>query len=254
MTNFSTSVRTETCAEHGPFTATVIRRGDHEQATECPVCFERARRAADRERWQAARERDERARCDRLFTNSGVPFRFRAKGFESFDAKTFAQEKALRYAREFAAAIIANAHCGISAIFTGNVGTGKTHLACAIVRELCSNGVPARFETVLSAMRSIKDTYRRDSEVTETEAIEALTSTSLLVLDEVGVQLDSEHERTLFFEMLNMRYQECRSTLLLSNLTPAELGAYLGDRVIDRFRENGKVLAFGWESQRGKAR
>lgn len=257
MTNSSANSRAETCPIHGAYEASVVRLGDREIVLPCEACAEKAeadREEAERERFKADRAREEVERRERMFTNSGVPFRYREKGFGAYRAMTPQQERTLAYCRQFAAAVVEDPRCGASAIFAGNVGTGKTHLACAIVRAVCEAGVAARFETVLSAVRSIKDTYRRDSEISETEAIEDLVAPPLLVFDEVGVQFDTDHERTLFFEVLNNRYQECRSTLLLSNLTLGELQTFLGDRVIDRFRENGKVLAFGWESQRGKAR
>lgn len=258
MMNFSpSSTRTETCPAHGTYEAQVAQVGDREIATPCEACAAKTvadRAEAEKARFLADRAREEVERRERMFDNSGVPYRYREKGFAAFQATTPQQDRALTYCRQFSAAVIADPRSGVSAIFAGNVGTGKTHLACAIVRELCQAGVTARFETVLSAIRSIKDTYRRDSEISETEAIDALVAPPLLVFDEVGVQFDTDHERTLFFEVLNNRYQESRSTLLLSNLTLGELQTFLGDRVIDRFRENGKVLAFGWESQRGKAR
>ena len=41
-------------------------------------------------------------------------------------------------------------------------------------------------------------------------------------------------------------------TLLIGNLDLAEMSDLLGERIIDRYREGGKVLVFDWESHRGK--
>jgi DNA replication protein DnaC len=38
----------------------------------------------------------------------------------------------------------------------------------------------------------------------------------------------------------------------VSNLNATELEHYLGERIVDRFREMGAVLAFDWESHRGR--
>jgi DNA replication protein DnaC len=105
--------------------------------------------------------------------------------------------------------------------------------------------------TVLSAIRHIKDTYRRDSDRSESQAIDDLVAVDLLILDEVGAQVGSEHEKMLMFEVINERYQQLRSTVLISNLTREELSEFLGDRVMDRFRESGAVIAFDWKSHRG---
>ena len=85
------------------------------------------------------------------------------------------------------------------------------------------------------------------------DALEAVRAAQpdLLILDEIGVQIGSEHEKLLLFDVLNGRYQQCRPTILISNLSGSDLEAYLGQRVMDRYRECGAVLAFDWNSYRG---
>lgn len=76
----------------------------------------------------------------------------------------------------------------------------------------------------------------------------------MLILDEVGVQFGSEAEKLILFDVLNERYERCKATILLSNLTATEVKDYLGERVMDRMREDGgKVVVFDWESYRGRA-
>jgi DNA replication protein DnaC len=41
-----------------------------------------------------------------------------------------------------------------------------------------------------------------------------------------------------------------KSTILISNLAIPQLTETLGERVIDRFRDEGMVLVFDWESYR----
>ena len=48
------------------------------------------------------------------------------------------------------------------------------------------------------------------------------------------------------------RYENSKSAILLSNLTPTEVKVFLGERVFDRLREDGgKAIAFDWESHGG---
>jgi DNA replication protein DnaC len=124
-------------------------------------------------------------------------------------------------------------------------------LACSVINALVEQLHSARYLRVTDAVRSIKATYSKTSTITENEAIANLVSPDLLVLDEVGVQFGTEHEAVLLFEIIDRRYAECRSTILVSNLTAAELEKYLSERVMDRFRETGAVLAFDWSSHRG---
>jgi DNA replication protein DnaC len=159
----------------------------------------------------------------------------------------------LKIAKRLAKKIAEEPAGGWSLILCGNVGTGKTHLACAIALAAIEADLQPRYETVLSAMRSIKETYSKASEITEQQAINTLVNYDLLILDEIGVQTGSEYEKTLLFEVINERYQWRKSTILISNLTREMLGDYLGERTMDRFKETGGVVPFGWESQRGKA-
>jgi DNA replication protein DnaC len=107
------------------------------------------------------------------------------------------------------------------------------------------------FEPVSQALRKIKETYRDGSDKRESDVIGGYTACDLLILDEIGAQVGSEHEKQLMFEILNDRYQDMRPTILISNLNAQELEQFLGHRVMDRYRECGVVLAFDWESHRG---
>src|SRR5690606_20967905 len=129
-----------------------------------------------------------------------------------------------------------------------------THLAVGICHEVIAQDKMAVFTSVLGAVRSIKETFRRDSEKTEMEAIEAFIEPDLLVLDEVGVQFGSDTERMYLFEIINGRYENLRPTIVISNLAKGELSKFLGERVVDRLREGGgKMVIFDWPSYRKSA-
>jgi DNA replication protein DnaC len=48
------------------------------------------------------------------------------------------------------------------------------------------------------------------------------------------------------------RYETFKPTILIGNVTMEGIDVLQGDRVIDRFKENGQILVFNWESFRGK--
>jgi DNA replication protein DnaC len=105
---------------------------------------------------------------------------------------------------------------------------------------------------VARAVRLVKDSWSKDSDRSESEAIELLTAPDLLILDEVGIQSGSDFEKNLIFDVLNERYARRRPVILLSNLEPKEISAFLGERVMDRLREDGATVhAFTWSSHRG---
>src|SRR5690606_1976721 len=128
-----------------------------------------------------------------------------------------------------------------------------THLACGIATHIAKSGRASLFLPVMEAVRPVKQTWGRTDGETESEVIAKMLKPDLLILDEFGVQIGSETDKLILFEIINGRYSEMRLTIIISNLARAELGAYLGERVIDRMSEGGgATLAFTWESKRAE--
>lgn len=174
---------------------------------------------------------------------------------KSYVAETEGQKRALAFAEAYADSFDDALKTGRSAVFIGMPGTGKTHLAVGIgLRIMHRDSRSVLFSTVMRAIRRIRNTWGRNSEESETDAIAAFTTPDLLILDEVGIQCGTDNEKLLIFDMLNERYENRRPTLLLSNLPLEEVKAYLGERIYDRLREDGgETVVFDWTSHRGKA-
>lgn len=247
-----TSNRTENrvCARHGAYEAKIVTVAGKELGGQCPTCAnERDAKEQDRQRQIQADQ--ERRRIEGLFQRAGIPPRFQARTFDNYQATNEGQASALRKAKAYAASWPQVKTAGTCMIFSGNAGTGKTHLACAIANELMGQGVSAAFTTVSDAMRAIKRTYDAGSAMTEVQAIQAFVDPQLLILDEVGANRGTDYELQLMFDIINKRYENCRPTIILTNLDPAALRECLGERVVDRLREGGgKLVAFTWESFR----
>lgn len=238
------------CDKHGPFAGTFHVIFGRRRESQCPDCAEE--RDAQRKQDEADRRRREiEAVKDGLLSRAQIPLRFHDRTFENFRADGAGPAKALKIARAYAASFDDRLAQGGGLVFCGKPGTGKTHLACAIASEVIEQGRGAKFMTVIQAVREVKETYRRDSDKTEQQAIDAFKYPDLLILDEVGVQWGSDAEKLILFEIINGRYSDMRPTILISNLQESELGAYIGDRAVDRMREGGgAVVAFDWASYR----
>lgn len=240
------------CSEHGTYRASVqvLTLGDeqHRFRSGCPTCH--AERSTREQARRIEAERIERARVvGNLREASGVPARFRDATLATFVAVTDAQKRVARIVARYVDSFDPNS--GVGLLLLGNCGSGKTLLACAVINALVERRHSARYLRVTDAVRAIKATYSKSSTITDSEAIAGLVSPDLLVLDEVGVQFGTEHEAVLLFDILDRRYAECRSTILVSNLNAPEIERHLSERVMDRFRETGAVLAFDWSSHRG---
>lgn len=228
----------------------------------CNICNE------EKEKLRKKKDEEERQRyeLEAAFSRTLIPQRFKGKDFENFDSicekSTLAKNICKSYAEKFQ-----ELHkLGTGLILCGNTGTGKTHLACSVIDYIIRNvEVPyktngkmilkkssAIFMETAKIIRQVKQTYSKSSSKTEQQVIDSFVLPDLLVMDEVGVQFGSDTEKMIIFEIINERYLHIKPTILISNLSLKELADYIGDRVIDRMRENGgKVVVFDWKTHRG---
>ncbi len=235
------------CEKHGAYVDQQYRFG----WVGCQACHQERRQTEDAERQRQQKAEWERARLQRLFDRAAIPPRFEDRSLDTYVVECDGQTKALAIAKQYAGTFDENE--GTSLIFCGGVGSGKTHLAIGIAKEIMSSYRSALFMSVMGAVRSVKETWR-DSEISEREALQNLIDPDLLILDEVGVQFGSDTEKLILFEIINGRYENRRATILISNLAIDALTQYLGERVVDRLREGGgKLVVFDWPSYRRKA-
>lgn len=170
---------------------------------------------------------------------AAIPKRFVTKSFDNFVASNTSQQTALRISKDYALNLEENLALGRCLIFSGNVGVGKTHLACAIANEAVRLGKTVFFASVSKLIRQVRASWGSKD---EQAVIDNLIDLDLLVIDEIGVQAGTENERNIIFDVINGRYEDMKATVILTNLDRTQLPLYLGERIVDRLRENGGTL------------
>lgn len=185
--------------------------------------------------------------------STGIPKRFRHCSFENYRAKLDGQRLALDVCRAYVDQFEENLAAGRCLLMLGNFGNGKTHLGCAVLIAAVSRfGVTALYAPAPDIISAIKATFSKTSTDTEQEIMADLSTVDLLLIDELGAQSGTEFERHSLHTIIDSRYRKMLPTIITSNQPASELSAYIGDRALDRLRENGgQAIAFDWESHRG---
>jgi DNA replication protein DnaC len=116
-------------------------------------------------------------------------------------------------------------------VIAGNSGTGKSHIAKALLLIGCTRMYRCRYTTAADMLR---DLMASRADQSFHRKLRQYTAPDILLIDEVGfdrLEQQDTKNASLFFKVIDGRY--CKgSTLLTSNIDFKDLGDYLGDPVI----------------------
>ena len=151
----------------------------------------------------------------KIFVDAQIPGRYsdaefgRIKTDSGVDDMVNARRAAWRFAREY--------HPGVQGILLyGSVGTGKTYLACAVLRYLILNrGVRARFVEFMHLLSDLRATFGDRGHADQ--VMQPLVDIPLLVIDELGKGRGSDWELSVLDELISKRYNAKRTTMFTTN-------------------------------------
>lgn len=130
-------------------------------------------------------------------------------------------------------------------ILFGTPGSGKTHLALAIGRELCLKGKKIIFHTGCSLVQEL---VKAKNNLTLTNFFKKLAAYDLVIIDELGYIPFERSEADLLFQFISDRYEK-KSILITTNLAFSEWDKVFKDPMvasatIDRLIHYSKVFQF----------
>jgi DNA replication protein DnaC len=117
-------------------------------------------------------------------------------------------------------------------LLSGTVGSGKTHLAAAIVRERIERGSPASFRRMADLYSALRESFRLNT--SESEVLRPYVDAQIIVLDDLGAGGLSDFERRSTLEILDQRLNRERPTIVTTNWELADIAEKMDDRIGSR--------------------
>ena len=187
-------------------------------------------------------EQEKRERVER-YKKSGVPERYFLESLDTYQVTNEMQKTAAQAIGEFLREI----KCGAfrTLVLIGTAGTGKTHLACGVIREY-----GGKFANAPDIVEEIRRAKSFSADQTEKQIINYYSHVKLLVVDEIGRGIAATDEKYMLYQIINARYNTRKPTVLISNFTKADFLKYIGVAAADRLVESGDIVEMNGESFR----
>lgn len=164
--------------------------------------------------------------------NAGIEERFIRANFENFKAVTQYQNQVYKQLKNYGGKK--------NVVFLGKTGTGKTHLACALIEKFLLEGRRCFY---------VKFYELLEFKIQNKQKFSQILNADFLVIDEYGSS-DSDNKSNLLFEIIDKRYGKMLPTMLISNLSGDELRKNMNDATYSRIKSDCESILANWSDYR----
>lgn len=141
--------------------------------------------------------------------------RFSGYAFENDKGYNPEMEKAKAYVNRWSE--MKNKNLGL--LIWGNVGTGKTFFAGCIANALIDKGIPVVMTNFSKIINTLSGMFSED----KNRFIESLSRCELLIIDDLGIERNSEFALEQVFSVIDSRYRSKKPLIVTTNLTIDEI-------------------------------
>ena len=153
-------------------------------------------------------------RLESLIANSGLTANQRTQNFQTY--RTDGLSAGVKRAKGLA---MRAAEEGSWLILAGLRGTGKSHLAAAIMHEIMKRGEQALFCLVPEMLDDLRKGYDDGS---HDRQMRTLKTVSCLVLDDLGKERNTDAGYDFLYQIVDARYRNRRQTIITTNAMSRE--------------------------------
>lgn len=189
---------------------------------------------------------------NRCFLN-GVPKRYDAVPFEQRDGVKEHIDRGMAALRD-----------GKCVTLVGGRGSGKTHMAVGLMRQIAREMIPNPdgesrdfnfwFYRVADFYVDLKSNWTDGEgnyrQRTERDVIDSYCYGEVVVLDDLGIEKVSDWSRQLLYTLIDKLYGECKRVIFTSNMSLKEISEKIDDRIASRLMEMGPVINIGNKDER----
>ncbi|HEP5493261.1 TPA: ATP-binding protein [Streptococcus pyogenes] len=168
----------------------------------------------DREIEKQKKRREKQTEIERLKRTCFNSMREWSYTFENYQGE---ENQSLMIAKNFVEDYEKMKKENIGLLFYGSVGSGKTYLACSIANSLIEQyqiSVKIRnFAQIINELQKSSFDFDKNA------YIESLVNTSVLILDDLGIERDTSYAKEQVYNIVNSRYLKQKPTIFTTNLS-----------------------------------
>ncbi|MBQ3527260.1 MAG: ATP-binding protein [Clostridia bacterium] len=168
------------------------------------------------------------------------------QSFENFDLSYYAQgserlsiEHIVRSLRSFAEGF--DSTTSDSWLLFGDTGLGKTHLSTAVGVTVIRRGYDVLYKTVQAVIDDFEEVQFKGA---SQQSIKRYYDCDLLIIDDLGAELTNQFTTSCIYNIMNVRMNKRKPTIISTNLTQKELRDRYADRITSRLFGEFKPLQF----------
>lgn len=138
--------------------------------------------------------------------------------------------------------------------FYGQSGVGKTHMVCAIAKNLIKNNIKVMFLNTGTFLDQIREDFNNKFAGQSEGGIfkEVMDFNGVLIFDDIGAETVNDWVRERLYLIINKKYEDMLPIIFTSNCDREILSARLGDRITSRISEMSIIIKIDGEDLRDK--